>query len=90
MILEKIEGKADIARVSVEIGKRVVILICDGSFQPNMDENIGAAAWLITYIYIYIIVEIPPHNIMSGKCIHIRTNRPIFNIITSVISVSNL
>ena len=54
-IWQNIEVISDGAWDAVGIRKGTLMMVCDGSFQPNLDENRGAAKWVIhctdTYRY---------------------------------------
>ena len=71
------------------ISKTTIIMVFYGSYQPNMDYNIG---FVCNYLYLNrkIRMGIPSHNITIVQSIHIRTNRTIFNISTSDVSVSDI
>ena len=44
---DKIEGLANGKWIRVAIRRGNLLIVCDGSYQPNMDENRGETAWVI-------------------------------------------
>ena len=45
----KIEGLSGGAWTAVSISKGTKILFCDGSYQPNMDDNVGVLVWEVSF-----------------------------------------
>ena len=56
-------------------------MVCDGSYHPNMDDNRRSEEWVDAHGYPLI---------QHHKWTMYRTNRPIYNIITFGIIVSDL